>query len=204
MPKKENPVKVLVLYGGVKDNRRNKALQWQVKKFISGAVERDAICEVARLGEYDFVAQNAKPTHRIRKALYPLRDKILGADILVHATLVHWGKPSTLTSLCIDQVEAPLEWSSSKKHSGWRCWAKTLVMITVGDDSGDSSVNATTLERGTDRGLFAIGWGSHRKHLGMPKSEFGYQDEPDVVARIAVEHAKRMRGFPHWTTFLST
>jgi hypothetical protein len=210
MPKKkstpakklEKPVRVLVLYGGDKDRKRyNRTLQAQVRKFIEGAESRGADCKVISLGECEFVPQNARPTDRVRGPLRPLRAEMLKAEVIVHATVVHWGLPSTLTTLNIHQVEAPLEWGAPKKGKGWRLWGKTLVMITVGDDSGDSMVNAIVQERAQDRGLFPIGWGSHRKHKGMKKSEKNYQNRPDVVARIAVEHARRMRGFPHWSTF---
>lgn len=197
----EKPIKVLVLYGGDKNHKYDRTLQWQVCKFVEGAKSRGAMCEVVQLGAWEFVAQNARPTNRIRNPLQPLGKKVLGADVLVHATVVHWGKPSALTSLFIDQVEAPLEWGAPKRGRGWKAWGKTLVMITVGDDSGDSAVNGTTQERAQDRGLFPIGWGSHRKHKAMKRSENNYQNRPDVVARIAVEHARRMRGFPPWKSF---
>lgn len=198
---KEQPIKVLILYGGDRNRKYNRTLQAQVRKFVAGAKSRGAVCEVVRLGDWPFVAQNARPTHRVRGPLRPLRKKITEADIIVHATVVHWGLPSVLTTLCIHQVEAPLEWGAPKKGKGWRTWGKTIVMITVSDDSGDSTVNAIVQERGQDRGLFPIGWGSHRKNKAMKRSENNYQNRPDVVARIAVEHAKRMRNFPQWGTF---
>lgn len=198
----EKPVQVLVLYGGDRNRKKyNRTLQAQVREFIKGAKSRGAECEVVWLSDWPFVAQNARPTHRVRGPLRPLRAKLMKAEVVVHATIVHWRKPSLLTTVCIDQVEAPLEWGAPKEGKGWRMWGKTIVMITVGDDSGDSAVNAITQEGAQDRGLFPIGWGSHRKHKGMPESENGYQDRPDVVARIAVEHARRMRNFPHWSTF---
>lgn len=198
---KEKTVKVLILYGGDRSRKYNRTLQTQVRKFIFGAKSRGAVCEVIRLGDWPFVAQNARPTHRVRGPLRPLRTKVMQANIIVHATVVHWRKPSLLTTAFIDQVEAPLEWGAPKKGKGWQAWAKTIVMITVGDDSGDSTVNAIIQEGAQDRGVFPIAWGSHRKHKGMPRSENNYQNRPDVVARIAVEHARRMVDFPHWSTF---
>lgn len=185
-------IRVLAAYGGSEFVEEDTTLRDNVVRFLKAAEQAGAQTEFCDLKDHfsnQFIG-NARPSKEIRPGLMPLRDKVMQADILVLATPVHWRTSSLLTIAFVHLVLAPLEWGG-EKNGGYECAGKVAGIFVAFDDDGatmvESSLNDTLGHMAFDRPRF----NTHHTNIAAHSSEDNWQKEPELLAPILIEAARK-------------
>ncbi len=185
-------IKVLAAYGGSELPNEDTTLRDNVNRFLRAAQLAGALTEFCDLKDHfsNQLIGNARPSKEIRPGLEGLAAKVMRADILALATPVHWRLPSMLMTAFVHLVLAPLEWGGDK-NGGYQCKGKVAGIFVVFDDDGAtivaSSLNDTLGHMGFDRPHF----NTHHTNIAAHSSEDSWQKEPELLAPILTEAARK-------------
>jgi multimeric flavodoxin WrbA len=130
-----------------------------------------------------------------------IRDKILAADILVLATPIWMGHPSSITQRVMERLDADLAETDSEGRP--IMYGKVAVVAVVGNEDGAHKTVADTQQGLNDVGFTLPAQGA-TYWVGEAMQTVDYKDLKAVPEKVAATTAGAARNAAHLARFLRT
>lgn len=115
-----------------------------------------------------------------------IRQQILAADILVVATPIWLGQPSSVTKRALERLDAEL--SETDDEGRLLTYGKVAAVAVVGNEDGAHHVSAEVFQALNDVG-FTLAAGAVTYWVGPAMGSTDYQDLPEVPEAVATTTA---------------
>lgn len=115
-----------------------------------------------------------------------IRQQILAADILVVATPIWLGQPSSVTKRALERLDAEL--SETDDEGRLLTYGKVAAVAVVGNEDGAHHVSAEVFQALNDVG-FTLAAGAVTYWVGPAMGSTDYQDLPEVPEVVATTTA---------------
>jgi multimeric flavodoxin WrbA len=129
-----------------------------------------------------------------------VRERILAADILVLATPIWMGQPSSVCKMVLERLDAEL--SETDEHGRLLTYAKVAVVAVVGNEDGAHHVIAETFQALNDVG-FTIPAAGSTYWVGEAMHKIDYNqigprpDTTDAATKTLARHAAHLARLLH-------
>ena len=130
-----------------------------------------------------------------------IRDKILAADILVLATPIWMGHPSSITQRVMERLDADLAETDNEGRP--IMYGKVAVVAVVGNEDGAHKTVADTQQGLNDVGFTLPAQGA-TYWVGEAMQTVDYKDLKAVPEKVAATTAGAARNAAHLSRFLRT
>jgi multimeric flavodoxin WrbA len=130
-----------------------------------------------------------------------IRDKILAADILVIATPIWMGHPSSITQRVMERLDADLAETDNEGRP--IMYGKVAVVAVVGNEDGAHKTVADTQQGLNDVGFTLPAQGA-TYWVGEAMQTVDYKDLKAVPEKVAATTAGAARNAAHLARFLRT
>ena len=130
-----------------------------------------------------------------------IRDKILAADILVIATPIWMGHPSSITQRVMERLDADLAETDNEGRP--IMYGKVAVVAVVGNEDGAHKTVADTQQGLNDVGFTLPAQGA-TYWVGEAMQTVDYKDLKAVPEKVAATTAGAARNAAHLSRFLRT
>ncbi|NMR20199.1 flavodoxin family protein [Cellulomonas fimi] len=140
---------------------------------VTGTVVRLADHDIKPGVELDMGPGDAWPT---------IREQILGADVLVLATPIWMGQPSSVTKRALERLDAEL--SEADDEGRLRTFGRVAVVAVVGNEDGAHHVCAELFQALNDVG-FTIPAGGGTYWVGRAMETVDYKDLDETPEKVA-------------------
>lgn len=130
-----------------------------------------------------------------------IRDKILAADILVIATPIWMGHPSSITQRVMERLDADLAETDNEGRP--TMYGKVAVVAVVGNEDGAHKTVADTQQGLNDVGFTLPAQGA-TYWVGEAMQTVDYKDLKAVPEKVAATTAGAARNAAHLARFLRT
>ncbi|MEW1920627.1 flavodoxin family protein [Pseudarthrobacter oxydans] len=130
-----------------------------------------------------------------------IRDKILAADILVIATPIWMGHPSSITQRIMERLDADLAETDNEGRP--IMYGKVAVVAVVGNEDGAHKTVADTQQGLNDVGFTLAAQGA-TYWVGEAMQTVDYKDLKAVPEKVAATTAGAARNAAHLARFLRT
>lgn len=130
-----------------------------------------------------------------------IRDKILAADILVIATPIWMGHPSSITQRVMERLDADLAETDNEGRP--IMYGKVAVVAVVGNEDGAHKTAADTQQGLNDVGFTLPAQGA-TYWVGEAMQTVDYKDLKAVPKKVAATTAGAARNAAHLARFLRT
>jgi multimeric flavodoxin WrbA len=130
-----------------------------------------------------------------------IRDKILAADILVLATPIWMGHPSSITQRVMERLDADLAETDNEGRP--IMYGKVAIVAVVGNEDGAHKTVADTQQGLNDVGFTLPAQGA-TYWVGEAMQTVDYKDLKEVPEKVAATTAGAARNAAHLARFLRT
>jgi multimeric flavodoxin WrbA len=130
-----------------------------------------------------------------------IRDKILAADVLVLATPIWMGHPSSITQRVIERLDADLAETDNEGRP--IMYGKVAIVAVVGNEDGAHKTVADTQQGLNDVGFTLPAQGA-TYWVGEAMQTVDYKDLKAVPEKVAATTAGAARNAAHLARFLRT
>ncbi|MFJ6158822.1 flavodoxin family protein [Pseudarthrobacter sp. NPDC092184] len=130
-----------------------------------------------------------------------IRDKILAADILVLATPIWMGHPSSITQRVMERLDADLAETDNEGRP--IMYGKVAIVAVVGNEDGAHKTVADTQQGLNDVGFTLPAQGA-TYWVGEAMQTVDYKDLKEVPEKVAATTAGAARNAAHVARFLRT
>ncbi|WP_029290927.1 flavodoxin family protein [Cellulomonas sp. HZM] len=193
----------LVLVGTLTPSPARSSSELLGRQVLDALAEHDVTGEVVRLVDHD-VRPGVQVDMGDGDAWPAIRAKVLAADILVLATPIWMGQPSSVTKRALERLDAEL---SETDHEGrLLTYGKVAVVAVVGNEDGAHHTSAELFQALDDVG-FTIPAAGVTYWVGEAMGSTDYQDLDETpeatagttatVARHAAHLARLLQANPY-------
>lgn len=155
--------------------------QKMLDQVLQALVKHDVRTYSARIADHD-VKAGVRTDEGGGDAWPALRARVLAADILVLATPIWMGHPSSLAQRVLERMDAFLDEIDDDGY--YPTFGKVAVAAVVGNEDGAHHVCAQLYQGLTDVG-FTIPGGSPPYWVGEAMGSTDYQDLPETPDKVA-------------------
>jgi multimeric flavodoxin WrbA len=176
-----NPLRALVLVCSLKPSPSESSSQLLGSQVLEALGEHDVEGEVVRVVDHDI--RFGVSTDEGDGDEWPaLRTKMLAADILVIATPIWMGQPSSVSKMVLERLDAEL--SETDEEGRMSTFGKVAAVAVVGNEDGAHHVIAECLQALNDTG-FSVAANGGTYWVGEAMQGVDYDEKqptPDATA----------------------
>jgi len=193
----------IVLVGTLSPSPKPSSSELLGRQVLAALEEHDVTGEVVRLVDHD-IRPGVETDMGEGDAWPAIRAKVLAADVLVLATPIWMGQPSSVTKRALERLDAEL--SETDDEGRLLTYGKVAVVAVVGNEDGAHHVSAELFQALDDVG-FTIPAAGVTYWVGEAMGGTDYQDLPETpeatagttatVARHAAHLARLLREHPY-------
>jgi len=193
----------IVLVGTLSPSPKPSSSELLGRQVLAALEEHDVTGEVVRLVDHD-IRPGVETDMGEGDAWPAIRAKVLAADVLVLATPIWMGQPSSVTKRALERLDAEL--SETDDEGRLLTYGKVAVVAVVGNEDGAHHVSAELFQALDDVG-FTIPAAAVTYWVGEAMGGTDYQDLPETpeatagttatVARHAAHLARLLREHPY-------
>jgi len=198
-----SPLSAVVLVGTLKPSPAPSSAELLGRQVLEALAEHGVSGDVVRLVDHD-VRPGVETDMGDGDAWPPIRAQILGADILVVATPIWLGQPSSVTKRALERLDAEL--SETDDDGRLLTYGKVALVAVVGNEDGAHHVSAELFQALDDVG-FTIPAAAVTYWVGPAMGSTDFKDldaTPDSTAAAtraaaanAAHLARLLRGAPY-------
>lgn len=171
----------LVLVGTLTPSPARSSSELLGRQVLAALGEHGVTGELVRLVDHD-VRPGVQVDMGPGDAWPAIREQVLAADILVLATPIWMGQPSSVTKRALERLDAEL---SEKDDEGrLLTYGKVAAVAVVGNEDGAHHVSAELFQALNDVG-FTIAAGAVTYWVGRAMETTDYQDLPETPEAVA-------------------
>jgi multimeric flavodoxin WrbA len=165
----------------LKAGNASSSTQKMLDQVLQALVKHDVRTDSARIADHD-VKAGVRTDEGGGDAWPALRARVLAADILVLATPIWMGHPSSLAQRVLERMDAFLDEIDDDGY--YPTFGKVAVAAVVGNEDGAHHVCAQLYQGLTDVG-FTIPGGSPPYWVGEAMGSTDYKDLPETPDKVA-------------------
>lgn len=173
-------IKALGLNGTLKASPHPSSTQKLLGEVLAELERRGASTEAVRLADYD-IKPGVSADEGDGDAWPSIRTKIYEAQILVVATPIWMGQPSSVAKRALERLDAVL--GEASKDGLYPTFGKVAAVVVVGNEDGAHHVSAEIYQALADVG-FSIAAGSPAYWVGEAMGGTNYIDLPGTPDKV--------------------
>jgi multimeric flavodoxin WrbA len=168
------------------------------EQFLEALREHGAEGEVVRLVDHH-IRFGVSPDEGDGDQWPAIRDKMLAADLLVLATPIWLGQPSSVAKMALERLDAEL--SATDDQGRMSTYDKVAAVAVVGNEDGAHHVCAELFQALNDVG-FTLAAGAGTYWVGEAMQSRDYKDLAETPEMVAKTTATLARNAAHPAAFL--
>ncbi len=188
----------VVLVGSLKSSAEPSSSELLGRQVLDALAEHGVTGTVVRLADHD-VRPGVEVDMGPGDAWPTIRGQILAADILVMATPIWMGQPSSVTKRALERLDAEL--SETDDQGRMLTYGKVAAVAVVGNEDGAHHVSAEVFQALNDVG-FALAPGAVTYWVGEAMGSVDYKDLDEVPEKVATTTATLASNTAHLARLL--
>ena len=188
----------VVLVGSLKSSAEPSSSELLGRQVLDALGEHGVTGTVVRLADHD-VRPGVEVDMGPGDAWPALREQILGADILVMATPIWMGQPSSVTKRALERLDAEL--AETDDQGRMLTYGKVAAVAVVGNEDGAHHTSAELFQALNDVG-FTLAPGAVTYWVGEAMGSVDYKDLDEVPEKVATTTAALASNAAHLARLL--
>lgn len=190
----------VVLVGSLKSSTEPSSSELLGRQVLDALGEHGVTGTVVRLADHD-IRPGVEVDMGPGDAWPGIRRQVLDADILVMATPIWMGQPSSVTKRALERLDAEL--AETDDQGRMLTYGKVAAVAVVGNEDGAHHVSAEVFQALNDVG-FTLAPGAVTYWVGEAMGSTDYKDLDEVPAKVATTTATLASNTAHLARLLSS
>ncbi len=192
------PLTALVLVGSLKASADPSSSELLGRQVLDALAEHGVTGSVVRLADHD-VKPGVEVDMGDGDAWPAIRDRVLAADILVVATPIWMGQPSSVTKRALERLDAEL--AETDDEGRLLTFGKVAAVAVVGNEDGAHHTSAEIFQALNDVG-FTLAPGAVTYWVGEAMGSVDYKDLDETPEKVATTTATLAANTAHLARLL--
>lgn len=192
------PLSAVVLVGSLKASTEPSSSEVLGRQVLDALAEHGVTGSVVRLADHD-VRPGVQVDMGDGDAWPAIRRRIFDADILVVATPIWMGQPSSVTKRALERLDAEL--AESDDEGRLLTYGKVAAVAVVGNEDGAHHTSAEVFQALNDVG-FSLAAGAVTYWVGEAMGSVDYKDLDEVPSSVATTTATLASNTAHLARLL--
>ncbi|WP_149204960.1 flavodoxin family protein [Actinotalea subterranea] len=188
----------VVLVGSLKPSSQPSSSEVLGRQVLEALGHHGVTGDVVRLTDHD-IRPGVEVDMGAGDAWPALRARVLAADILVVATPIWMGQPSSVTKRALERLDAEL--SETDDEGRMLTWGKVALVAVVGNEDGAHHVSAEVFQALDDVG-FTLPAGAVTYWVGEAMGSVDYKDLEGIPEKVATTTATAASNAAHLARLL--
>ena len=188
----------LVLVGSLKSSPEPSSSEVLGRQVLYALGQHGVAGTVVRLADHD-IRPGVEIDMGSGDAWPAIRQQILAADILVLATPIWMGQPSSVTKRALERLDAEL--SETDEQGRLLTYGKVAAVAVVGNEDGAHHVSAEVFQALNDVG-FTLAAGAVTYWVGRAMERIDYKDLGETPEKVATTTASLAANTAHLARLL--
>ncbi|MDT0166256.1 NAD(P)H-dependent oxidoreductase [Actinotalea sp. AC32] len=194
------PLTAVVLVGSLKSSSEPSSSELLARQVLDAMAPHGVTGTVVRLADHD-VRPGVEVDMGEGDAWPAIRRQVLDADILVVATPIWMGQPSSVTKRALERLDAEL--SETDDEGRMLTYGKVAAVAVVGNEDGAHHTSAEVFQALNDVG-FTLAAGAVTYWVGEAMGSVDYKDLDEVPEKVATTTATLASNTAHLARLLKT
>ncbi|GGB99583.1 flavodoxin family protein [Cellulomonas carbonis] len=194
------PLTAVVLVGSLKSSSEPSSSELLARQVLDAMAPHGVTGTVVRLADHD-VRPGVEVDMGDGDAWPAIRRQVLDADILVVATPIWMGQPSSVTKRALERLDAEL--SETDDEGRMLTYGKVAAVAVVGNEDGAHHTSAEVFQALNDVG-FTLAAGAVTYWVGEAMGSVDYKDLDEVPEKVAATTATLASNTAHLARLLKT
>ncbi|KGM11033.1 flavodoxin [Cellulomonas carbonis T26] len=190
----------VVLVGSLKSSSEPSSSELLARQVLDAMAPHGVTGTVVRLADHD-VRPGVEVDMGDGDAWPAIRRQVLDADILVVATPIWMGQPSSVTKRALERLDAEL--SETDDEGRMLTYGKVAAVAVVGNEDGAHHTSAEVFQALNDVG-FTLAAGAVTYWVGEAMGSVDYKDLDEVPEKVAATTATLASNTAHLARLLKT